>query len=489
MINLNFPNEVRNESDFWGRQSELERIERTLLATDRKPVTVLGERRIGKTSLLNISIKRGVAKSSGRIVPLVIPSSFTQVIHSLEDYTTEILRVVCGHLGRSLDETRPITEGKGQDQTVPSRIARIVDTIAQLLKNAPDAAFILCIDEFDNILVNCVGKEAEARSVLALTDEIMQSPGLPLSLYLVMTRLPEELRASFSSPFITKSEVVELGPFPRTEMEEMVVGLLADHVVLDDQVMERLFHLSGGHPYFVKLLLDRLLARHWRAEGTLSVSLATLDDIIPDAVRDSRVLPALDNIYNVHFSPEEQALVLLLAERRGKMKGDELRALGAPYQKAARVLARRGYLTWDERVGCGFRIELLGWWLRDWEEYEVEKERLKVETLQKRKLDVDIQINRDTRQVYVKGVLLDVSLNRQEYQVLVLLCKHSGLVVARDMLAQELWPDAAKDFKGPDAAMDQIIHRLRGKLGDNEQSHIKTIRGQGFTLEGAAFIV
>jgi hypothetical protein len=377
MIELNFPNSVSEEKDFYGRRSELERIERTLFAANRRPVTVLGERRIGKTSLLNVSTRRVAAKSPDRFVPLVIPSSSTSVIRSLEDYTTAILGVICAHLGKSLDEARSMAEGKGRDRTVPTRIAQFVDAIAQLLKDVPDTVFVLCMDEFDNILVNCAGEETEARSVLALTESLVQESTLPLVTYATMTRLPKAIRESYGSPmFITSSDMIGLSPFSGAETEEMVVGLLGEQFVLDDRAMERLFRLSGGHPYFAKLLLDRLLARHWRAEGTLSISLGMLDDIIPDAVRDSRVLSVLDNIYKVHFSPEEQSLVLLLAERRGSMKSSELEALGASYQRAAKALARRGYLTWDERAGCDFRIELLGWWLRDWEEYEVEKERL-----------------------------------------------------------------------------------------------------------------
>jgi transposase len=53
-----------------------------------------------------------------------------------------------------------------------------------------------------------------------------------------------------------------------------------------------------------------------------------------------------------------------------------MQILGSSFQKAARVMERRGYLTRDAQNRYAFRIEFLGRWLRDWEEYEEESEHL-----------------------------------------------------------------------------------------------------------------
>src|SRR5436853_5721996 len=58
MSELNFPNAVRDEKDFYGRKAELERIEGVLLSSKRIPLIIIGERRIGKTSIQNIIIRR-----------------------------------------------------------------------------------------------------------------------------------------------------------------------------------------------------------------------------------------------------------------------------------------------------------------------------------------------------------------------------------------------------------------------------------------------
>jgi hypothetical protein len=70
MIELNFPNAVRHEKDFYGRKAELEHIERVFLSGRRVPIVIIGERRIGKTSLQNVVIEHMQKISQPRFVPL-----------------------------------------------------------------------------------------------------------------------------------------------------------------------------------------------------------------------------------------------------------------------------------------------------------------------------------------------------------------------------------------------------------------------------------
>jgi DNA-binding MarR family transcriptional regulator len=375
MIELNFPNPVSEEKDFYGRRVERERIERTLLAGSPRSVIILGERRVGKTSLQTVTSKRLAAEEAGRFVPLLLPPAIA--IRSMDDYAKEILQSLCGYLGKSLGDTGLVGE-KGQFQL--TSLGQFTDATARLLGAAPGTTFIVCVDEFDAVLMNCASDEAD--KILGLTDYIIERSGLPLLIYFSMTRLSGSLRTAYESPVLaSESAVIELGPLPPEEAVEMAMGLLGNQVVLEDSAIERLLHLSGGHPYFVKLLLDRLLAHHWRG-AQLAVSQEMVEDVIPDAACDPRARHALDNIYKVHFSQQEQQLVLLLAERGAGVTGEELKVLGPGFTTAAKRLERRGYLERREEGGYDFRIKFLGWWLRDWEEFEEELERL-VETKQR----------------------------------------------------------------------------------------------------------
>jgi hypothetical protein len=482
IIELNFPNDVRDEKDFYGRKAELERIERTLLAGSGRPLLILGERRIGKTSLQTVSARRLATRDGDRFVPLFLPPA--RNIRSLSDYAKELLQCLCSYLGKNLKETGTMSD-EGQFQWISAGHFR--DTLARLLEEATDRTFIVCIDELDTILLESA--RTEAAQVLGLTDYIIEKADLPLVLCLTMTRLPEAETESFGSLNISKSEVIPLGPLPRREMEDMLEGILGGQVLLDDSAQDLLFGLSGGHPYVTKLLVDRLLARYW-SEGTkLSVTQAMVEQVISDASDDPRARHAMANIYKVHFSTQEQQLAMLLSDRliegHTGLAAQELRILGPSFLKAAKVLARRGYLARDAQGGCDFRIKFLGWWLHDWEEYEEERENLNLEALSQ-KFDIDIEIDWTTRQVRIRGKR--VELTPQEYLALACLCQRAGQLVTKDQLAQELWPEAKGDVS--DAAIDATIYRLRGKLGDDARRprYIKRVAGQGFILHRAAFV-
>ena len=162
MIELNFPNEVSEEKDFYGRHREREQIERTLLSGTGRPVIILGERRIGKTSLQLVTAKALTTKTGGLYVPLFLPPYRT--MQSFEDYAKEILQTLCSCLLKNLRETGLI-DNLGRFH-FPSSYGEYADVVAQLTAEASDRTFVLCVDELDSIIRNC---EADAEKVLGLT--------------------------------------------------------------------------------------------------------------------------------------------------------------------------------------------------------------------------------------------------------------------------------------------------------------------------------
>jgi hypothetical protein len=101
-------------------------------------------------------------------------------------------------------------------------------------------------------------------------------------------------------------------------------------------------------------------------------------------VSDTRAWHALTNIYKVHFNAQEQALALFLAERNAGLTMKDLQLLGPEFFTAARRLARFGFLAHAEGDSYHFQVEFLGQWLRDWEEYDEELDRLDLEALKRR---------------------------------------------------------------------------------------------------------
>lgn len=78
----------------------------------------------------------------------------------------------------------------------------------------------------------------------------------------------------------------------------------------------------------------------------------------------------------------------------------------------------------------------------------------------------------------------DLFLSALEYKLLLAFLNRRGQIVSRSKLLEEIW-DCAGDFV-TDNTLTVYIKRLREKIEDDPQNptHIKTIRGLGYRLEG-----
>ncbi len=70
-MNLVFPNHVRNYADFYGRRDQLAVIKRAYLDGSPNSVVIIGERRIGKTSLQAVGV--GLLQEYGKFLPVFVP--------------------------------------------------------------------------------------------------------------------------------------------------------------------------------------------------------------------------------------------------------------------------------------------------------------------------------------------------------------------------------------------------------------------------------
>lgn len=75
-----------------------------------------------------------------------------------------------------------------------------------------------------------------------------------------------------------------------------------------------------------------------------------------------------------------------------------------------------------------------------------------------------------------------IALTGKEFQLLEFMMHHPNMLLTRDQLAQRAWDSS---FEGGSNIVDVYIRYLRRKIDDNyEYKMIRTIRGQGYRLEG-----
>ncbi len=499
MIELNFPNPVREAKDFYGRRAELERIEQVFRSATRRPVAVYGERRMGKTSLMNVAAARLQAPPAPGFAPL-FPA--TVGVYSLQDFAREALQSLCAFRGTSLPE-RGLLGPDGEFHL--DSAGQFFGKTRELLQGSPARLHLLCIDEFDALLHNCAqyGQRVEAVKILQLCHDLVTQTDLPLTLFFTLTRLPEAIRDSFHTLITEEAERVDLLPLSAVEIGELLDGVFGTQVVFEGAQRQQLERLSGGHPYLLKLLLANWLDRHPALLSLVRATAASLDQAADDAAHDPRAEHALGNLLRVHLNRQERDLFTLMASLEDRITPAQLDAADKVWRTVAENLTRRGYLTRLGEAGAyTFRAALLGRWLRQRPAFE---EQLYYLSQVRRQMTgeaqgegqsgsqreasngsrTEIEIHAGQRRLLLRGQ--EIRLTPQEYQILSYLCRRAGRLVTKDELVHHLWPEAAGDVS--DAAIDATVYRLRRKLGDDARQprYLETVVGHGFILHRASF--
>ena len=92
-----------------------------------------------------------------------------------------------------------------------------------------------------------------------------------------------------------------------------------------------------------------------------------------------------------------------------------------------------------------------------------------------------MHIDRKTREVRLRGQLLDPSLSSAQYRMLEYFYLSGDAISTRDEVARAVWPEA--DQAGiTEQQIDALVKRLRDRLGqlDSDHDFILTLRGHGF---------
>jgi len=91
----------------------------------------------------------------------------------------------------------------------------------------------------------------------------------------------------------------------------------------------------------------------------------------------------------------------------------------------------------------------------------------------------DLELDLVTREAWKTGEPVD--LTSREFDLLAFLMRHQGRFVTRDMIARDVWKEAARATP-LDNVIDVHVARLRKKIDQNGEKLIHTIRGVGFTI-------
>ena len=243
-----FGNPIRDPSRFYGRQSDIRQVVNRLQSSARESTSIVGERRIGKTSLLNHLSNPAVASNLG-----LAPERFCIVyidFQGLTDITpARFWQRVLKKIGRSLCQTElrpPVDKLAAQDNFDLFDIEDLFTTIGE-----KDLTTVLLLDEFEYVTQNQNFKADFFGGLRGLA--IHQNLALVTATRRELVDLchSQEIKGS---PFFNIFANVVLHPFSNRDVNTLLEGSL-ESIGLKMQPEERdlVMRLGGGYPFFVQM--------------------------------------------------------------------------------------------------------------------------------------------------------------------------------------------------------------------------------------------
>ncbi|WP_257458353.1 WD40 domain-containing protein [Archangium lipolyticum] len=235
---------IDHPRDFYGREEDLSRILRDL---EQGYVALIGDMRIGKSSLLNQLEHR--LSGSCQVV------SLQRHMSNLEALPTRLAGLIAP--GERL-EGEPYDV---LDRAITSRLTELTRA------RGPGARFTLLIDE-----AQLLTRSDSVRHELRNLFQSRRRDGLRVLVAGPPHAMRELAHDPTGSPFLNIFLPYRLGPMTRAELVRLVRTPLGDEYTVTDEAVDRIAALSGGRPLIAQLLCRHALeachaSRRFRIDG------------------------------------------------------------------------------------------------------------------------------------------------------------------------------------------------------------------------------
>lgn len=348
---------------FVGRRRELDEL-LSRIAHHGQSAAVIGEPRIGKTSLLEHLVSPAILAeiqpaSPKRLLVAHVNAHSLVVDFDQARFWGDVLEQLEGSGAFDAMETPP-----GAAYRACKQKAFETRAMERLFKSLATAGFrlVVLIDEFDYLVDRCVVKHSEFfASLRALTIGAHRALALVVASRRSLAQLDELAREHVrsGSPYFNPIAEILLGPLSSEEVDELLRAA-HDRFSHDDR---RFIHdLSGGYPYLVQVAADALwkaydgsnpdAAARRRAAGAalLRVASQTLDDIWghwPPRMRYAFVSVAVEHL-------DAMGPHITWASSDGSSVGPVVDAASSPQELHA--LAEHGMIAANRNMPGGFGV-------------------------------------------------------------------------------------------------------------------------------------
>ncbi|MEW6618407.1 MAG: two-component regulator propeller domain-containing protein [bacterium] len=249
---------------FVGRSEAFDFIERYLKSVSKKNILVLtGQRRLGKTSLLN----QVIVKFSSNYLPVLID------VQGIDSDSTEAKFLLT--LSEKIQES---AENQGIELELPPKeefYERPASTFERLFlkkvyKLLGEKQILLMFDEFESF----EKKDGLMREdIFDYLRHLMQHT--QISFIFTGTHRLEEMTGNYWNVLFNIGLYHQIGVLKEKESISLIVNPTKQAMTYDKLAIDRILNLTAGHPYFIQLICDELVHLHNRERK----SYITIEDV------------------------------------------------------------------------------------------------------------------------------------------------------------------------------------------------------------------
>lgn len=346
-----YGNAISNPDRFVGRQREIEQIYSRLHNAEFESSAIVGERRIGKTSLLKYLARREVTTLAGfpadRYVFVYIDLQIIGPNKTPSDFWQRILRAIKRRIHD--EELKELIDEVCREKIID---AFILDDLFTLVDDL-GLHIVLLLDEFERVTQN------QAFDVDFFSG--LRATAIHHNLALIPSSRKELIELTHSkavqdSPFFNIFSNVTLRPFSEGEVETLLETYLAGHAIsFTPEEIGYIWEMAGPHPYFLQMICY-LLYEAYEENKSPQQRRRYVDEMFYAEVG------AMFSVYWQHSSANQQILLVVMALRalaRGALKqGDTVEELKQFYHRAERTvlaLDKRGLILDDDSLPKRYR--------------------------------------------------------------------------------------------------------------------------------------
>lgn len=298
---------------FVGRDEIFRWIQDTLVGHAQKNVLVLhGGWHTGKTSIL----KQLLAGPFGRqlrerrqypVIPVYID------LQAMPDKGTDFLLLrIAEHIESTLRQRNVPVPTVEEDRFKSAHFRafdKFIEEVDRLLLERDRSILAIMIDEFE-LLDQYVKEKRVDAAIFSYLRSVMQHRS-SVGFILAGRHRLDEMTTTYRNLIFNVAQHQEVGFLDRSESERLIRDPVKQSAVTyDDQVVEKILALTGGHPYFIQQLCFNCIDHLNQRKRGYQVTQELLNRAIEDALTHNALL---DNLWEKEIAPNDQYVLTALA--------------------------------------------------------------------------------------------------------------------------------------------------------------------------------